>query len=77
MIELIKMDSIDKNHQEEIQANKELYVLVCNGLEWEDLVIFDNKEEAIKELQKHNDNYRIEVMKYENNKFIPAYRRYQ
>lgn len=71
------MESIDKNVQpEEIQTNKELYVLVCNCLEWEDLIIFDNKEEAIKEVQKYNNNYRIEVMKYHNNKFIPAYRQY-
>lgn len=67
----------NNNQTEEIQTNKELYLLVCNGFEWEDLVIFDNKEEAIKELQKRDDNYRIEIMKYENNKFIPAYRCYQ
>jgi len=60
------------------ENNKELYVLVCDGLEWEDLVIFDNKEEAIKELQKYikdgnPNNYRLEIMKYENNKFVHAH----
>jgi hypothetical protein len=61
--------------------DKILYVLVCDGFEWEDLVIFDNRDEAIKEIQKYikygNPNkYRIEIMKYENNKFIPAYLSY-
>jgi hypothetical protein len=60
------------------QQNKELYVLVCDRLEWEDLVIFDNIEEGRKELQKYikdgnPDNYRLEIMKYQNNKFVPAY----
>jgi hypothetical protein len=61
-----------------MSENKELYVLVCDAFEWEDLVIFDNIEEAIKEVQKYikdgNPNhYRIEIMKYVNHKFIPAY----
>lgn len=57
---------------------KELYVLVCDRIDWEDLVIFDNITEGRKELQKYindgnPDNYRLEIMKYQNNKFLPAY----
>jgi hypothetical protein len=66
------MEPIEKN------IVKELYVLVCDRLEWEDLVIFDNIEDGRKELQKYikdgnPNNYRLEIMKYENNKFVPAY----
>jgi hypothetical protein len=61
-----------------------LYILLCNGCEWEDLVIFDNKEDALSHLQKikelnYNkckDNfYRLEIFeKDESNNFIPTYK---
>ena len=61
-----------------MSENKELYVLVCDGFEWEDLVIFDNKEEGLKELQKYIKfgnpyNHRLEIMIYKNHKFIPVH----
>jgi hypothetical protein len=61
-----------------MSENKELYVLVCDDFGWEDLVIFDNKEEGLRELQKYIKfgnpyNHRLEIMIYKNNKFIPGH----
>jgi hypothetical protein len=76
------MDTIDNdNNSEKENEKKKLYVLLCDDFEWEDLMIFDDKEEALKELRKYTKddnpcNYRVEIMKYEKNKFIPAYLTY-
>lgn len=54
-----------------------VYVLV-NGNEWEDIVIFLSREEAISE-SVNNPNARVEIFSKENNKmgYTPTYNYYQ
>uniref|UniRef100_A0A6C0E307 Uncharacterized protein n=1 Tax=viral metagenome TaxID=1070528 RepID=A0A6C0E307_9ZZZZ len=61
-----------------------MYVLLCDGAEWEDIKIYDNFEDAknelshIKNTKKHVfvQNYRIEFFekKVGTNCFVPTYK---
>ena len=61
-----------------------MYVLVCNGAEWEDIQLYDNLEDATNELNRMKNttkhifvqNYRIEIFekKTETKCFIPTYK---
>jgi len=63
--------------------NNKLYVIAFNGMEWEDIVIYDILEEGYEELKKIERDYpklykeygyRIEVFqKKDNKKFTPTY----
>lgn len=60
-------------------ANRYLYLLLCDGAEWEDVVIYDNKEEAVRVLMSHpshRDRFRIEVFEKKEGtlKFTPTYK---
>ena len=60
-------------------ANRYLYLLLCDGAEWEDVVIYDNKEEAVRVLMSHpshKDRFRIEVFEKKEGtlKFTPSYK---
>ena len=53
-----------------------IYVLVC-GDEWEDLVVYTTKEEAIEASIKHT-NARVEVFrKSEKGGYVPSYNYYK
>lgn len=55
----------------------ELYVVVCNGCEWEDLIIFTSKEIAINYSIKHQ-NIRIEIFKIDEYQgYTPTYTYYK
>lgn len=61
-----------------------MYVLLCNGAEWENLKIYDNVEDATNELNRIKitnqhvfvQNYRIEIFeKTKDSKcFVPTYK---
>ncbi len=54
-----------------------VYILVNNGDEWEDMVVFVSKEEAI-EASKQNTNARVEVFrKSEKGGYVPSYNYYK
>ena len=60
-------------------ATKQLYLLLCDGVEWEDTVIYDNKEEALRVLRSHpshSNRFRIEVFERKEGtlKFTPTYK---
>ena len=60
-------------------ATKQLYLLLGNGADWEDIVIYDNKEEATRVLRSHpshNNRFRIEVFEKKEGslKYTPAYK---
>ena len=60
-------------------ATNQLYLLCCNGAEWEDIVIYDNKEEATRVLRSHpshNNRFRIEIFEKKEGslKFTPTYK---
>lgn len=55
----------------------ELYVLCINGAEWEDLVLFTSKEEAI-EASKKYPQARVEIFaKSEKGGYHPTYNFYE
>ena len=55
----------------------ELYVVVCDGCEWEDLIIFTSKEIAINYSIKHQ-NIRIEIFKIDELQgYTPTYTYYK
>jgi hypothetical protein len=55
-----------------------LYLLVCNdSSEWEDIEIYDNKEDAINASIKYFKSRRVEIFKKVENKFTPTYSFYQ
>jgi hypothetical protein len=50
-----------------------IYMLVCDGDEWEDMIVYLTKEEAI-EASKHYKNARVEVFrKSEKGGYFPSY----
>lgn len=49
-----------------------VYMLVCNGAEWEDLILFVTKEEAIEASIKYPKR-RVEVFKKDIFGFTPTY----
>lgn len=51
---------------------EELYMLVSNGAEWEDLTLFINKEEAIEASIKY-PTYRVEIFKKNTFGYTPTY----
>lgn len=60
-------------------ATKQLYLLLCDGAEWEDVVIYDNQEEALRVLRSHplhSNRFRIEVFEKKEGslKFTPTYK---
>ena len=60
-------------------ANRYLYLLLCDGAEWEDVIIYDNKEEAERVLRSHpshRERFRIEVFEKKEGslKFTPSYK---
>jgi uncharacterized phage-like protein YoqJ len=59
---------------------EKLYIFVCDSCEWEDILIFDNQNEAQnyleeqKKLYPTNNNFRIEIFQKNNlNHFISTY----
>ena len=51
-----------------------LYILVINCLcSWEDIIIYDNKEDAINASIEYAKFYRVEIFKKIDNRFIPTY----
>ena len=55
----------------------ELYVVVCNGCEWEDLIVFTSKEIAINYSISHK-NIRIEVFTMDESQgYTPTYTYYK
>jgi hypothetical protein len=60
-------------------ANRQLYLLLPYGAEWEDIVIYDNKEDALGVLRSHpshKERFRIEVFEKKEGalKFTPTYK---
>jgi hypothetical protein len=60
-------------------ATNKLYLLLCDGAEWEDVIIYDNKEEAVRVLMSHpshRERFRIEVFEKKEGslKFTPSYK---
>ena len=60
-------------------ATNQLYLLLCDGAEWEDIVVYDNKEEAMRVLRSHpshTNRFRIEVFEKKEGslKFTPTYK---
>jgi hypothetical protein len=54
-----------------------IYMLVSDGNDWEDMVIYVTKEEAI-EASKNNSNARVEVFhKTEKGGYVPSYNYYK
>ena len=53
-----------------------IYLLVANGAEWEDIIVFLSEKEAI-ESSKKNINSRIEIFTKSNNGYIPTYNYYK
>jgi hypothetical protein len=54
-----------------------IYVLVVNGDDWEDMVMYVTKEEAI-EASKQHTNARVEVFrKSEKGGYVPSYNYYK
>jgi len=61
-----------------IMATKQLYLLLSDGFEKENFVIYDNKEEALRVLRSHpshRNRFRIEVFEKKEGslKFTPTY----
>jgi hypothetical protein len=59
--------------------NRQLYLLLPDGAEWEDIIIYDNKEEALRVLRSHpshKERFRIEVFEKKEGalKFTPSYK---
>lgn len=54
----------------------QLYVIACDDLTWEDIVIYKSSEDAIKASIK-KPNTRIEIFVNENGKYIPSYSYYK
>lgn len=57
--------------------DKLLYILVENS-EWEDIIIYDNKEDAISASLKHPSS-RVEIFKQKSGEvgYIPTYKYYR
>ena len=60
-------------------AHRQLYLLLPYGAEWEDIVIYENKEEAERVLRSHpshSERFRIEVFEKKEGslKFTPTYK---
>ena len=55
---------------------KELYMLLCDGAEWEDITLFDNKEEAIQSSIKYPKR-RVEIFIKTSEGYIPTYSYYK
>ena len=60
-------------------STKQLYLLLCDGGEWEDIVVYDNKEEATRVLRchpSHNNRFRIEIFEKKEGslKYTPTYK---
>ena len=53
-----------------------IYMLVGSGFEWEDMILFTDKEEAI-EISKKKPTLRVEIFKKKNKSFVPTYSYYQ
>ena len=53
-----------------------VYLLVVDGCEWEDIVIFLSKEDAVKESIK-NPKSRIEIFCKNDKGYVPTYNYYQ
>ena len=60
-------------------STKQLYLLLCDGGEWEDIVVYDNKEEATRVLRchpSHTNRFRIEIFEKKEGslKYTPTYK---
>ena len=59
-------------------ATNQLYLLLCDGGEWEDIVVYDNKEEALRVLRSHPSHKRFRIETFEKKegslKFTPTYK---
>ena len=53
-----------------------VYAKICDRLDWEDLVLYDSEEDAIK-ASIESPNIRIEKFIRSNNKFVPTYNYYK
>lgn len=53
-----------------------IYLLVFNGAEWEDIIVFLSEKEAI-DSSKKNPNARIEIFSKSDNGYIPTYNYYK
>ena len=52
-----------------------LYVLVCDGLEWEDIVVYLTENEAIAASIKYK-KHRVEIFQKTDNGYMPTYNYY-
>ena len=55
---------------------KFIYMLVGNGYEWEDMILFTEKEEAI-QMSKKYPKERVQIFQKTNAGFVPIYSYYQ